>query len=334
MRGSSLRRGRSLRGIRARKESIVLLTPSPHHPSRPITLAPRLSRHRQAGRLDQLRRRGPRAPSPWREADRPRRHARSRPRPACLPLAVGMATKTLEFLNDATKTYLAEVTFGVETDSHDVEGRVTRAAGTAELTAELIGDRAGRASAGLASRCPPCTPPSRSMGRSCTSWRGAATRSRARRARSPSTDLDLLAWEPPDGDAPRRLLERDLHPRPGAGPGRGDGDRRLSLQSRAFTQRPLPPLPGHHDRRAGAERAALGLALDRGPPRRAGAGLAGARPRRGRVPPLAARDRRSRPTARQRVPSAPMTPPGDWLGTGHADAAGATQGLPQKVAAA
>src|SRR3954447_1596884 len=55
-----------------------------------------------------------------------------------LPLAVGLATKTLEYLNDATKTYLAEVTFGVETDSHDVDGRVTRVATAESLTAESI----------------------------------------------------------------------------------------------------------------------------------------------------------------------------------------------------
>jgi tRNA pseudouridine55 synthase len=55
-----------------------------------------------------------------------------------LPLAVGMATKTLEFLNDASKSYLADVTFGVETDSHDIEGRVTRTAGTEQLTADAI----------------------------------------------------------------------------------------------------------------------------------------------------------------------------------------------------
>jgi tRNA pseudouridine55 synthase len=54
-----------------------------------------------------------------------------------LPLAVGMATKTLEFLNDASKTYLAEVTFGVETDSYDVDGRVTRVADASGLT---VGD--------------------------------------------------------------------------------------------------------------------------------------------------------------------------------------------------
>src|SRR3954468_24193248 len=55
-----------------------------------------------------------------------------------LPLAVGVATKTLEYLNDASKTYLAEVTFGVETDSHDVDGRVTRVAGAESLTADSV----------------------------------------------------------------------------------------------------------------------------------------------------------------------------------------------------
>jgi tRNA pseudouridine55 synthase len=42
-----------------------------------------------------------------------------------LPLAVGSATKTLEFLAGASKSYLAEVVFGVETDSYDGDGRVT-----------------------------------------------------------------------------------------------------------------------------------------------------------------------------------------------------------------
>ena len=42
-----------------------------------------------------------------------------------LPIAVGHATKTLEFLAGSSKTYLAEVTFGIETDSFDGDGRVT-----------------------------------------------------------------------------------------------------------------------------------------------------------------------------------------------------------------
>lgn len=43
-----------------------------------------------------------------------------------LPLAVGDATKVVEYLSDAAKTYLADVTLGVETDSHDLDGHVVR----------------------------------------------------------------------------------------------------------------------------------------------------------------------------------------------------------------
>lgn len=55
-----------------------------------------------------------------------------------LPLAVGAATKTLEFLTDASKTYLAEITFGVETDSQDIEGRVTRISDASALAAAEV----------------------------------------------------------------------------------------------------------------------------------------------------------------------------------------------------
>src|SRR5687767_13728044 len=55
-----------------------------------------------------------------------------------LPLAVGAATKTLEFLTDASKTYLAEITFGVETDSQDIEGRVTHITDASALTADEV----------------------------------------------------------------------------------------------------------------------------------------------------------------------------------------------------
>ena len=98
-----------------------------------------------------------------------------------LPLAVGMATKTLEYLNDASKTYLAEVTFGVETDSHDIEGRVTRIAGTGGADRGRYRGGAGALSRSRSSRFPRCTPRSRSAGRSSTSWRAVARRFPARR---------------------------------------------------------------------------------------------------------------------------------------------------------
>ena len=42
-----------------------------------------------------------------------------------LPIALNDGTRVLEFLSDATKAYLAEITLGVETDSADGDGTVT-----------------------------------------------------------------------------------------------------------------------------------------------------------------------------------------------------------------
>lgn len=55
-----------------------------------------------------------------------------------LPLAVGSATKTLEYLSGASKAYLAEIVFGIETDSYDIDGRVTRVGDPSAVTAERI----------------------------------------------------------------------------------------------------------------------------------------------------------------------------------------------------
>jgi tRNA pseudouridine55 synthase len=51
-----------------------------------------------------------------------------------LPVAVGLATRTLEFLADSSKTYLAEITFGVSTDSYDGDGSVTGVSSVPELS--------------------------------------------------------------------------------------------------------------------------------------------------------------------------------------------------------
>lgn len=45
-----------------------------------------------------------------------------------LPIAIGQATKFIEYLADCSKTYRAEILFGVETDSGDVTGKIIRQA--------------------------------------------------------------------------------------------------------------------------------------------------------------------------------------------------------------
>jgi tRNA pseudouridine55 synthase len=55
-----------------------------------------------------------------------------------LPVAVGLATRTVEYLADASKSYRAWVTFGVTTDSADGDGTVTGTHDTSGLAIEDI----------------------------------------------------------------------------------------------------------------------------------------------------------------------------------------------------
>lgn len=55
-----------------------------------------------------------------------------------LPVAVGLATRTVEYLSESSKSYLAEITFGVTTDSADGDGTVMSTADAQALTRDEI----------------------------------------------------------------------------------------------------------------------------------------------------------------------------------------------------
>ncbi len=55
-----------------------------------------------------------------------------------LLVAVGNATKTIEFLSDATKAYDAEVILGIETDTYDAEGAVVARADPGHVTRPAV----------------------------------------------------------------------------------------------------------------------------------------------------------------------------------------------------
>jgi tRNA pseudouridine55 synthase len=55
-----------------------------------------------------------------------------------LPVAVGHATKLLPYIEDAGKTYVATVRFGVVTDSADRDGRLVDRRNASHLTADTI----------------------------------------------------------------------------------------------------------------------------------------------------------------------------------------------------
>jgi tRNA pseudouridine55 synthase len=50
-----------------------------------------------------------------------------------LPICVGQGTRVAEYLSESGKEYRATVIFGVETDTYDVEGAITRTASTEDL---------------------------------------------------------------------------------------------------------------------------------------------------------------------------------------------------------
>lgn len=57
-----------------------------------------------------------------------------------LPVAVGVATRSLEYLAESSKTYLAEITLGVATDSYDADGIVVDNSSVPPLHTDAIAE--------------------------------------------------------------------------------------------------------------------------------------------------------------------------------------------------
>jgi tRNA pseudouridine55 synthase len=55
-----------------------------------------------------------------------------------LPVAIGPATRLIEYMEDAPKAYAAGVRFGVSTDTYDADGQVTATGDAAAVTADAL----------------------------------------------------------------------------------------------------------------------------------------------------------------------------------------------------
>jgi tRNA pseudouridine55 synthase len=55
-----------------------------------------------------------------------------------LPVCLGRGTRVVEFLAEAKKTYVAEITLGVATDTYDAEGRATRRGDPSGIERETV----------------------------------------------------------------------------------------------------------------------------------------------------------------------------------------------------
>ncbi|HEY7030837.1 MAG TPA: tRNA pseudouridine(55) synthase TruB [Thermomicrobiales bacterium] len=141
-----------------------------------------------------------------------------------LPLAVGDATKVLEYLGDASKTYLAEIALGVETDSHDLDGRVTRLAPITEVSARSI-ESALASLRGEIDQVPPMHSALKVGGRRLYELARAGQEIERAPRRITVFALDLIDWLPPNAtvlvDCSKgtyvRAIARDLGDRVGVG---------------------------------------------------------------------------------------------------------------------
>jgi len=51
-----------------------------------------------------------------------------------LPICIGQGTRVAEYLSESGKAYLADIIFGIVTDTYDSEGSIIRTASTADLS--------------------------------------------------------------------------------------------------------------------------------------------------------------------------------------------------------
>lgn len=112
-----------------------------------------------------------------------------------LPIALNDGTRVLEFLSDARKAYVAEITFGIATDSADIDGVVTQVAEPRIADGEL--DRALAHFRGEIRQRPPMHSAIKVAGRRAYDLaRAGQTVELAERAATIYT-LDILNWTPP-----------------------------------------------------------------------------------------------------------------------------------------
>ncbi len=113
-----------------------------------------------------------------------------------LPVCLGQATRVVEFLQDATKAYRAEVELGVTTDTYDGSGRVVSRTDASSATREQV-EAALTAFRGTISQVPPMY--------SALKLHGEPLYKLARRGETAELqsrqvviyEMEIVRWEPP-----------------------------------------------------------------------------------------------------------------------------------------
>jgi len=113
-----------------------------------------------------------------------------------LPVCLGRATRIVQYLADATKTYRAEIELGVATDTYDVSGRVTHRSDPLGISREQVA--AALASfCGLIQQTPPMYSAVKHQGKPLYELARAGIEVERKSRLAKIFRIELLDWQPP-----------------------------------------------------------------------------------------------------------------------------------------
>jgi len=113
-----------------------------------------------------------------------------------LVVCLGQATRIIEFLSKAGKTYRAEIELGISTDSYDATGRVLRQADPSGITGELV-RRALDGYRGVIEQTPPMYSALKHKGRRLYQLAREGIEVAREPRRVEISRLDLVRWQTP-----------------------------------------------------------------------------------------------------------------------------------------
>ncbi len=113
-----------------------------------------------------------------------------------LPVCLGQATRIVEYLMDATKTYRAEIELGVVTDTYDAEGRVIRRSDPSGITIQQVEDLLASFK-GTNQQTPPPYSAVKHQGKPLYYWARTGVTVEKESRPAEIHELKILGWQPP-----------------------------------------------------------------------------------------------------------------------------------------
>ena len=113
-----------------------------------------------------------------------------------LPVCIGQATRVIEFLSEARKTYLAEIELGIATDTYDISGLVTQRGDTSTIDRERL-ESALNSFRGLIRQTPPMYSAVKHQGKPLYELARAGITVERKIRTAEVYSLDFIDWQSP-----------------------------------------------------------------------------------------------------------------------------------------